>query len=226
MDLMPENAGEPDRERIAADAARIGALLRAVEAPAPARLQAAVAERYFGAGARRRRRARLAIPISLAGAAAAAVALALVLSASPAPPTVVQVSKLALARPTAAAPATLIAAGTRITFPDWAARGWPSAGARSDSLDGRTVTTLFYRSYDSGTIGYSIVSGAPVAWGAPGSRVTESGSQTRGGERYSLIGWDGRRLVTWLQDGHTCVLASRTASGAQLLALAEHATGV
>ena len=36
------------------------------------------------------------------------------------------------------APARLVAAGTSIAFPDWSARGWPSAGVRHDRVGGRS----------------------------------------------------------------------------------------
>jgi len=202
----------PDRDRIAADEQRIGELLHAVAAPAPAALQAAVAQRYHG---RRRVRGRRAPLLGFATAlAAAAVALALVLSSSTSAPTVVGVSKLALAAPTGGAPATLVAAGTTIAFPDWSRRGWPSAGARGDRVGGRAVTTEFYRSYEGGRLGYAIVSGAPLRWGAGGRSVLSAGA------RYELIAWDGAQVVTWVQDGHTCILASRTASRQTLLRLA------
>ena len=209
----------PDRDRIAADERRVGELLRAVEAPAPAALRASITERYYG---RRRVRGRRAPLFGLgfaAAAAAAAVALALVLSSS-SEPTVVGVSKVALARPTGPAPARLIAAGTSIAFPDWSARGWPSAGVRRDDLGGRTVTTEVYRSYDGGTLGYSIASGAPLRWGAGATTAV------RFGERYELLATHGTHVVTWVAQGHTCILASRTASAQTLLHLAvsqEHA---
>jgi len=202
----------PDRDRIAADEQRIGELLRAVEAPAPPALQASVAQRYFRRrGLRARRAPLIGFATALAGAA---VALALVLSSSAGVPTVLQVTKLALARPTASAPPTLVATGTTISFPDWSRRGWPNAGVRTDRLGGRAVTTEFYRSYEAGTLGYAIVSGAPLRWGASGSSVASAG------ERYTLIGTGGAQIVTWVQDGHTCILASRTASSGALLRLA------
>jgi hypothetical protein len=43
---------------------------------------------------------------------------------------------------------------------------------------------------------------------------------TRGGAQYLLISAAGAQIVAWVQDGHTCVLASRSAPAAMLLALA------
>jgi len=198
---------------VSADEQRLGELLRAVEAPAPAPLRARIAELNAGAPSRRRlRMPALAFGGAFAAAALAAVALALVLSGTSAP-TALRTAELALAQPRASAPQTLVATGTDIPFPDWAAQGWPRAGLRRDSLDGRQVTTEFYSS-SSGTIGYAIVSGAPLQFGAGGSTVVRAAGD------YRLMRSGGAAVVAWVQQGHTCVLASRTASPATLLDLA------
>ena len=212
---MGSMSEQPDRERVAADEQRIAALLRAVETPAPAVLHERIAA--LNAASRARRRRPRAPVLGFASAfAAAAVALIIVLATGTgsAAPSALAASRLALERATGPAPAALVAAGTTIAFPQWSDRGWPSAGTRSDTLGGRTVTTEFYRSYDSGTLGYAIVSGAPLRWGAGGRVVSRAGAD------YRVISSDGALIVTWVQDGHTCVLASRTASAATLVRLA------
>ena len=212
---MGSMSEDPDRERVAADEQRIAALLRAVEAPAPALLHQRIAA--LNAGSRARRRLPRAPALGFAGAfaaAAAALAIVLVTSTGGAAPSALSASRLALARPTGAAPAALVAAGTTIRFPNWADRGWPSTGTRRDTLDGRTVTTEFYRSYDVGTLGYAIVSGSPVKWGAAGRVVWRHGGD------YRVMTSGGAQIVTWVQDGHTCVIASRAASAATLVRLA------
>jgi hypothetical protein len=201
----------PDRDQIAADEARIGALLRAVEAPAPAGLTQAIVAR----SAPRRSRRVPAFALTFATACAAA-AVALLLAPGPGAPSVVGAARVALAAPTAGVPATLTATGTSIRFPNWSNLGWPAAGVRHDSVGGRSLTTEFYRSYEAGRLGYTISSGTPLRWGVGASRVQTEFS----GERYQLILSDGARIVTWVQDGHTCVLASRTASAQAMLALA------
>jgi hypothetical protein len=224
---MSSMSDDPDRDRQAADEQRMRSLLAAVEAPAPPELRRSILERNAALGASSaRRRWTLPMPafaLALSGVAAAAcVALVLLLttgSSSP-PPTVARVALVALERPTAAAPASFVAEGTSIAFPDWTARGWPSTGARHDAVAGRRVTTEFYRSYDAGTLGYAIASGAPLGWGARG--VT----RRLDGDRYGVISERGATVVTWVQDGHTCILASRTAPASALLELAsaqEHA---
>jgi len=200
MDWMPDT---PDRSQVAADAQRIGELLRAVEAPAPAGLQRRIADRN---APRRWWQGAPAIALGVAGAASAAcVALILALT-----------SGATSAAPTVAAPRRLVATGTRIVFPRWSAPGWPRSGIRRDRVRGRAVTTQIYGSWRvGGDYGYAIVSGAPLTWGAGGTiRVVH-------GERYGLISTAGTHLVTWAQEGHTCILASRAAPLRALLALAK-----
>lgn len=210
----------PDRAQISADERRIGELLRAVEAPAPAALRHRITERINERNSARRPwwQGAPSIALGLAGAAAAAcVALVLVLTSgtSATPPTVVSASLVALERPTGPAPARLVAAGTNIVFPDWSTLGWPRTGTRSDQLGGRAITTEFFDSPGGGTVGYAIVAGAPLSWGANGVTTSE------GGQRYALIVAGGAQIVTWVQDGHTCILASRTTSPGALLRLAD-----
>jgi hypothetical protein len=218
---MSSMSADPDRDRADADEQRLRSLLAAIEAPAPPELRRAILERNAARG-----RWTLPMPafaLALSGVASAvcvALVLVLVSGSSAPPPTVARVALVALERPTAATPGTLVAAGTAIAFPDWTARGWPSAGVRHDAVAGRHVTTEFYRSYDAGTLGYAIASGAPLRWGARGT------THHLKGDRYVVFDERGATVVTWVADGHTCVLASRTASASALLALAsaqEHA---
>jgi hypothetical protein len=206
----------PDRDQIAADELRMGELLRAVEAPAPSRLQARIASR--NADRRPWWQSAPGFALGLAGAASAAcVALVILLTSGSAAtaPTVISASRLALARPTQPARHGLVASGTNIAFPDWSRRGWPAAGMRDDELGGRAVTTVFYRSYEKkGTAGYAIVAGGPLRWGANGIPTTA------GGQRYTVISSGGARIVTWVQDGHTCIIASRNVPPRALVALA------
>ena len=211
---------DPDRDLARADEQRLGELLRAVEAPAPDALHARVAELVAAAPAHRRLRAprprrRLGFALATGLAAAVAIVLAVTVGGSSPAPTAVRAAQLALARPQSSAPATLTAAGTAITFPDWSSRGWPATGIRRDRLDGRAVTTEFYGSYASGTIGYAIVAGRPLRYGLTMFSVHRSGGE------YRMLRIAGARAVAWVQDGHTCILASRTAAPGTLLALAQ-----
>ena len=207
---MVSMSEQPDRDRAAADGRLLAVALHAVEAPAPPSLHRSVAALHAARAPRR----RMVPAFALACAAIAAAAVALMLSAGVAAPTVARAAVAALAPATGAAPASLRATGTTIVFPDWSMRGWPTAGARHDRIGGRMVTTELYRSYGLGTIGYSIVSGGPLRWGASGS------TWVRAGERYGLISAHRETIVTWVQSGHTCILASRTANATVMLALA------
>ncbi len=207
MSTMP---GPPDPDRD-----RLGELLRAVEAPAPAALHERVAELIAAGSKRRPHHRRASVLAPAAGFIVAVVALVIALGTGTitAPPTPQRVSQLALAAANAPAPATLIAAGTTISFPHWS--HWPAAGMRRDRIGGRTITTEFYSSYRSGRIGYAIVSGAPVGLPSGGYGVN------RVRERFWVSGGEaGAHVVSWVQDGHSCVLASRSVAAATLLALA------
>ena len=217
---MGQMREEPESGHVAADERRIAELLRAVEAPAPAALHAfteqLIADRQPRPRSARLRRRIIIVDSMALAAAAVAVVLGLIFAAGNSPPTAIRTARIALSSARGPAPRTLVAAGTSITFPDWSARGWPASGARNDRLGGRTVTTEYYRAYPAASeaIGYSIVSGAPVSWGESGRLVAR-----RHGD-YMLLASGGAHIVAWVQDGHTCVLASKTASDATLLQLA------
>lgn len=184
---------------------------------APSRLRARVAR----AGPRAAPgRGRWSVPtLASAGVAAAVVAIVLATVGSGAP-TVAQASSLASRPPTGGAPAGnrgALLPGPRaasLLFPYWEDRfGWRATGVRSDSLSGRSATTVFYR-HDGLPIAYTIVSGRALA--APASaRVI-----VRDGVRIELFRTGGRTAVTWLRRGHTCVLSGVGVPGPVLVRLA------
>jgi hypothetical protein len=155
-------------------------------------------------------------------AAVAAIAIAIGLSGGGNGPFIRQASALTLDRPTAAAPShnphnsnQLAADVQGVAFPYLEDRfGWRATGARSDHVNGRAVTTVFYADRHGRQIGYAIVAGTPapkqdrgeIAW--------------RRGTRFRMQQLHGATVVSWLRDGHLCVLAGRGVSGATLLALA------
>jgi hypothetical protein len=91
--------------------------------------------------------------------------------------------------------------------------GWRSSGARTDTVAGRTVTTVFY-SRGAARVGYSIYAGVP----APSSR----GGVARfdHGTGYRVLAGNGTAIISWERDGHLCVMSSTTASASQLIHLA------
>src|SRR5206468_1358274 len=152
------------------------------------------------------------LPGATAIAAAAAVIVILVGGGGGAP-TVPDAAHLALASATLPSPPvnpdqseelTLRAAG--IPFPAWGKdAGWRTDGARTDTVGGRRITTVFYTGRNGQRIGYAIASGAPLS-GAHGNTTS------RYGVRFTLQQSGGAKLITWVRNGHTCVIAGRNIS--------------
>jgi hypothetical protein len=104
--------------------------------------------------------------------------------------------------------------GAGLPFPYWEDRfGWKATGARDDHVGGRALTTVFYR-HDGRRIAYTIVPGTRLP-SVPGAKtITRSGIVVR-------VSTDDRRLiVTWLRQGHTCVLSGVDVPLSTLTALA------
>ena len=151
--------------------------------------------------------------LGLALASAAAVALAVVVIAtqgneSPGEPALAKVSGVArlgatapAPRPVGGTPPELDARVGNLVFPDWQAKfGWSAVGRRDDTLSGRDVTTVLYRNDQGAQMGYAVVSGDTLGAAPPGRRVTHKG------KTYHVASVAGRTMVTWNQQGHTCVL--------------------
>jgi hypothetical protein len=179
-------------------------------------------------GAQRASRRRLP-PLALAGAGAVLVAviaavIAVGLSAGGGSRTVSFRQEAAVTLRAASFPAPsesparhtqLAAAVDGVAFPYWGERfGWHSTGARSDRIGGRLVRTVFYTDGAGQRIGYAILAGAP----AP--RVPGGAIVWRGGVSYRLLKENGASVVSWLREGHLCVVSGRGISSATLLELA------
>jgi hypothetical protein len=204
--------------------------VRSLDVPAPQalheRIESMVAERA-GTQARRRRGRRLGL-VAAGAACVAAVVLALVLSTGGTGSTLTLQKTVALTlRPaTMGAPAESAGDGSLlnvsvdgIRFPYWEGSfGMRATGERVDTLDGRTVTTVFYADAHKHWIGYAIVAGTPPPHVAGGTVTSHAGTE------YRLTSQDGARVVTWLRDGHLCVLAGHGVSAAALLSLASWQT--
>jgi hypothetical protein len=101
-----------------------------------------------------------------------------------------------------------------VAFPYWKGRfGWRASGARSDRIDGRAVSTVFYANGRGQRIGYAIVAG-PAPTASSGAVVWRAGTP------YRLLSEHGVESVVWLRSGHLCVVAGRGVSSVTLLALA------
>ncbi|MFI5003427.1 MAG: hypothetical protein ACHQE6_00290 [Solirubrobacterales bacterium] len=164
---------------------------------------------------------RLAAAVALAAVAAVAVTLALTAGSTSAP-TVLEASSLAQGPSTQAAPTEsphhphlLAASAAGISYPYWGGRlGWRAVGARTDSVGGRTLTTVFYSDHAARRIAYSIVSG--------GALPVPAGSATieRRGVRFQIVRPGGPTVVTWRQAGHTCILTAHAVPAGTLVRLA------
>ena len=231
---MTEQRQRPEGERAASERsgfeqaeAELVEFVRSIDVRAPESLHrqvqalAADASRRKGFLRMRHRRSPALARYAFAGALAAAVA-AIGISGGGNEPFIRQASALTLAPATAPAPrenphisGQLAAAVEGVAFPYWEDRfGWRSTGTRSDHVNGRAVTTVFYGDRRGRQIGYTIVAGTP----AP--KQDRGAIAWRNGTRYRLLQLHGATVVTWLRDGRLCVVAGRGVSGATLLALA------
>jgi hypothetical protein len=222
--LEAELRRSPELRSLLAEQRAAVTALGEVEELAPAALHARVeAARSSPRPAQRagRRAVRLA-----AGAAAVALAAALVLAlllpgGAPGGPSVVEAAALAergASEPAPAisseSPALLERRAEGLPFPNWAAKfGWRPAGARRDRLDGRRATTVFYLKGRQ-RIAYTILSGEPL------ENPPRSSPAAREGTRVRRLATDGRSVVTWLRERHSCVLSGRGVPPEVLLRLA------
>lgn len=215
----PQLAAALDVQQRAVRAART---VRSLDDPAPERLRARV-ERERTRRARAAPRRLLRVAAGGVATACACVALALVVLPSGAgDPTVFEAAALAQRPASSATPARLPGRpglldrrAEGLDFPDWEAKfRWRATGARVDELDGRRATTVFYENPGAVRIGYTILSG-PAIDPPKGARVA-----VREGTELRIIERGGRRVVTWLRGGHTCVLSGAGVKPAVLLDLA------
>jgi hypothetical protein len=182
---------------------RIAALRSPAGAPASAR-------------ARRRQPSLLAGSIALVGLVIALVLVVAFLPGGALAPTVAEAAELATRpatdpapAPRTDAPALLDAGVDGVAFPAWAADfGWEPTGARSDEIDGRDATTVFYEKGDR-RLAYTIVSGDALD-------VPAGGTTAVAGTVFTEI-HDG---VTWEREGRTCVLTGAGVPDARVVELA------
>lgn len=114
------------------------------------------------------------------------------------------------------APPVLAAQVGNLAFPDWRESfGWEAVGRRVDEVSGRDVTTVFYRNPEGIRLGYAVVAGAALGDDPPGREIT------RNGKTYNLARNGDRTIVTWTQQGHTCVIVAPSAlPGGRVVGLA------
>jgi hypothetical protein len=193
----------------------------AVTDRAPASLRARIEAQRPKPAARARR--RFGYASALAGAlAAVALALALILpSGTPGSPSVSDAAALAIKGanqpapvPDPDEPSGTIGDGIQdVYFPDWKGHFHAVAvGQRTDGLGGRPAITVYYR-WKGKMVAYTIV-GLP-ALSQPNATVTN-----KRGVALRTLKIDGRTVVTWRRDGHTCVISGPGLSALDLQRLA------
>lgn len=204
-----------DEERALAQrgAVLVAAAVASPEAQAPPALRERLEDRRTAAPAPRSRwgARRVLGGLAVLGAVVGTVLAGLNAGSElPGGPDVLRVATVSVLAPDRPAPASLGGLQPKldaqvegVAFPDWREEfDWETVGRRDDELGGRSITTVTYRSPTGVPAGYSIVSGAPLAE-PKADRTTVRGEIT-----YRLIDRGGQTVVTWEEQGHTCVLVA------------------
>jgi hypothetical protein len=162
---------------------------------------------------RARRAPRLPARPALAGAVALAAAVVIVVMLSlggPGRPSTVQAAELSPLPSERETPRSFVG----VSYPDWAKRfGWFAVGGRDDKLGNRSTTTAFYR-HTHHRIGYTVISGRPIEPPANAEVTTVKGVTLH---RFRLGAQD---VVTFVRNGHTCVLSGEVHRASTLVKLA------
>ncbi len=187
--------------------------------PVPLSLRTSV-EALAPSRARSRRR-RLGVAFSAAAVLVAVGVVFVVLSVTggPVAPSVAAAAQLALQAPSGPPPGTvpgtgMLAANVEgVSFPDYpASYGWRPVGVRRGQVGGRSATVVYYEK-SGRRLGYAIVAGPGLP--LPAQAV----STTRAGVRFQTLSLHGQQVVTWRNQGHTCVLVGPV-TAAELVSLA------
>jgi hypothetical protein len=221
----------PEDTQAERESQRAVEILRSIErvrAPASLRhtVEAMTAEAARTSTGRRRGRPmrgrlRLAGAFALATIALVAITLALSSGGTGGTPTVLQAARVGLETATQTAPSEspgnphqLAISAAGIPYPYWGGSlGWTATGVRTDRVDGRTLTTVFYADRRDRRIAYTIVSGGALVLPV-GSTVVDRSA------RFRLLNTSGFIAVTWREAGHTCILTARAVDAPTLVRLA------
>jgi hypothetical protein len=204
VDPLDDELAERGRALIAAAVAETAAPLALRE-----RIEADRARARQTGGARRSR-GLLGKLVPAGGVLAAAVVALVLVLGGPNAPSVLATASLATRGPVLPAPAedesngkVLKASMQGVPFPYWGdSFQWEAVGARDDKIKDRAAKTVYYQNPKGVRAAYTILGGGTID--APsGARV-----MTKNGVRLSITVNDGRRIVTWTRDGHTCVLSA------------------
>jgi hypothetical protein len=101
-----------------------------------------------------------------------------------------------------------------VSYPDWSRDfGWMAEGARTDVIEGRRAESVFYMHHGH-RIAYTVIEGAPIA---PPEDAT---TRRVGGVTMRQFRDGPRDVVTFVRNGHTCVLEGEVLSPETLVELA------
>jgi hypothetical protein len=168
----------------------------------PSRVAALLCTAVVGAGAA----AVVAIVVVVGGAAGPTVAQAAVLTSRP--------SQVSVTEPEIGQGTLPGVRAAGLTYPYWEDHfGYTAQGVRHDNLGGRQVTTVFY-TRGASRVAYEIVAGPPLR---QGGRVWSTDRQ--GVELWAMSTPSGV-VVSWLRDGHTCIVIGSGTQAPTLLKLA------
>jgi hypothetical protein len=151
--------------------------------------------------------------------AAAAVVAVLMVGGGAAGPSVLATASLATGGPVLPAPAedtsnkaVLKASMEGVPFPYWGdSFQWKAVGARDDKIEDRSAKTVFYENPKGVRAAYTILGGDTID--APSS----AHEKNMNGVELWITQDNGRRIVTWTRDRHTCVLSAPLAVPEQKL---------
>jgi hypothetical protein len=150
-------------------------------------------------------------PVAVAAGVAVVMVIALVVALAvggPGGSRVVQAAELSLLPSTEPPPTTnkqrpalLERSFAGVTFPAWSEEfRWRPDGARTDELDGRPTTTVYY-THTHHRIGYTVISGRPIDPPEDAETLNARGLELH---RFRLGFQD---VVTFERNGRTCVLS-------------------
>jgi hypothetical protein len=214
----------PERERQLARQRRAIQAARGAAPAAPPALERRVTADLRRAGASRRG-AGLLRPVAVAttafALAIAALAIGLSMRSDPAP-SVLAVVNLGRNGPVAPPPPTerdrpelLDREFAGVTFPNWSETlGWVPSGVRTDRLDGRRASTVFY-THEGHQVAYTVVDGDALEPPPDARRMVVDGL-----EHHMLRLRDGRDVVMFNRNGKTCVVAGHVIEQATIHRLA------
>jgi anti-sigma factor RsiW len=211
IDPADEELAERGRALIAAAVA---------ETSAPLGLRERIeADRQRAGSPRAASRRRWGVFAPVAAVVAAAIVAVVLVTGGSGAPSVLATASLAAKGPILPAPeentqtgATLKAAVEGTPFPYWGdSFQWEAVGARDDKIKGRKAKTVYYRNDNGVRAAYTILGGDAIDHASGAHKVNHNGT------KLWVTTKDGRRIVTWQRNGHTCVMSAPASLPAEKL---------